>query len=105
MDDLQEVVLIADNGGRRIGLDRRRLLIPTYCPERRSGQDRRGGLERRSGKASFLDSPGLRRRIIDTYFDPLKTVRGLFLGVSLGSLLWGITIMVIIFIRASWHLR
>ena len=100
MRDLQEVVLIEDNGGRRSGLDRRRLLIPAYCPERRSAQGRRGGLERRSGKASFLDSPEPKRRT-DTYIEVCDTVRGLFCGVSLGALLWGISLMLIIFIRTS----
>ena len=100
MGNLRKVVLIEDDGGRRSGLDRRRLGILAYCPERRSGQDRRGGLERRSGKASFLDLPEPKRRT-DTYIELLGTIRGLFWGVSLGSLLWGITIMLIIFIRRS----
>jgi len=34
MRNLQEVVLIEDNGGRRSGIDRRRFLIPAYCPEK-----------------------------------------------------------------------
>ena len=100
MRDLQEVVLVEDNGGRRSGLDRRGLLIPAYCPERRSAQNRRGGLERRSGKASFLGSPEPKRRT-DTHIEFLGTVRGLFWGVTVGSLLWGITILSIIFIRTS----
>ena len=100
MRDLRDVALVKDNGGRRSGLDRRMLWIPAYCPERRSGQDRRGGLERRNGKASFLDSPEPKRRT-DTYIEFLGTVRGLFYGVCLGALLWGITIMLIISIRTS----
>ena len=100
MSDLREVFFIEDNGGRRSGLDRRRLWIPAYCPERRSGQDRRGGLERRSGKASFLGSPEPKRKT-DTDIEFLGTVRGLLGGVGLGALLWAITIMLIIFIRTS----
>jgi hypothetical protein len=100
MRDLRNVVFVEDNGGRRSGLDRRRLWIPAYYPERRSGQDRRNGLERRSGKASFLDLPEPKRKT-DTYIEFLGTVRGLFFGVCLGALLWGITIMLITFIRTS----
>ena len=100
MSDLRKVAFMEDNGGRRSGLDRRRVWIPAYCPERRSAQNRRGGLERRSGKASFLDSPEPKRKT-DTYIEVSDTVRGLFYGVSLGGLLWGITLMLIIFIRTS----
>ena len=98
MRDLHEVVVIEDNGGRRSGLDRRRVWIPAYCPDRRSGQDRRGGLVRRSGKASFLDLPEPKRKM-DTYIEFLGTIKGLFYGVCLGALLWGI--IIITFIRAS----
>ena len=100
MGNLRDVVFIEDNGGRRSGLDRRSLWIPGYCPERRSGQDRRGGLERRSGKASFLDLPEPKRKT-DTDIEFLGTVGGLFRGVCWGALLWGITIMLITFIRSS----
>ena len=100
MGDDYVAAAIEDRGGRRSGIDRRRLLITAYCPERRSVQDRRGGLERRSGKASFLDSPEPKRKT-DTYIEVFGTVRGLFWGVSLGALLWGITIMLIISIRTS----
>ena len=56
MDDVYEAAGINDRGGRRLGTDRRRVLIPSYCPEKRSGQDRRGDQERRSGKGDFLIS-------------------------------------------------
>lgn len=36
-----------DNGGRRLGLERRRFSYTAYIPERRSGEDRRSGLDRR----------------------------------------------------------
>jgi len=51
-------------------------------------------LERRSGKASFLDLPEPKRKT-DTDIEFLGTVGGLFRGVCWGALLWGITIMVI----------
>ncbi len=41
--------LMADNGGNRLGIDRRQNDNPGYEPERRSGRDRRRGFDRRSG--------------------------------------------------------
>jgi hypothetical protein len=37
-----------DRGGRRSGIERRKIFIPGYTPERRSGLDRRSGQDRRS---------------------------------------------------------
>jgi hypothetical protein len=37
----------ADNGGRRSGRDRRQFSYTMYLPERRSGEERRSGLDRR----------------------------------------------------------
>jgi hypothetical protein len=39
---------IADNGGTRLGIDRRKFHYTTYIPEKRSGVDRRKGFDRRS---------------------------------------------------------
>ncbi len=36
-----------DNGGRRSGIERREFLYNGHIPERRSGKDRRSGLDRR----------------------------------------------------------
>lgn len=41
---------IKDRGGRRSGDDRRRMYFSEYAPEKRSGQDRRTGSDRRSLK-------------------------------------------------------
>ena len=38
-----------DNGGRRLGADRREYSYSAHLPERRSGLDRRSGFDRRSG--------------------------------------------------------
>ena len=100
MGNLIDVVFVEDNGGRRSGLDRRSLWIPGYCPERRSGQDRRGGLERRSGKASFLDLPEPKRKT-DEYVEFVGSIRGLFQGICFGALLWEIIIITIVVIRIS----
>jgi hypothetical protein len=37
-----------DNGGTRIGKDRRKFQYTAYIPEKRSGRDRRKGFDRRS---------------------------------------------------------
>jgi hypothetical protein len=40
---------LSDNGGRRIGLERRRFSYSEHIPERRCGEERRKGTERRTG--------------------------------------------------------
>ena len=39
---------MADNGGTRLGIDRRKFQYTAYIPEKRSGRDRRKGFDRRS---------------------------------------------------------
>ena len=39
--------LLADNGGRRCGTDRRQFSYAIHIPERRSGKDRRKRTDRR----------------------------------------------------------
>ena len=39
---------LADNGGTRLGIDRRKFTYTTYIPEKRSGMDRRKGFDRRN---------------------------------------------------------
>jgi hypothetical protein len=38
---------IKERGDRRLGMDRRQFLYNGHIPERRSGRDRRSGLDRR----------------------------------------------------------
>jgi hypothetical protein len=40
---------MADNGGTRLGIDRRKFYYSAYIPEKRSGMERRKGFDRRSG--------------------------------------------------------
>ena len=40
-------ISLRDNGGRRSGRDRRQFSYAGHIPERRSGHDRRSGLDRR----------------------------------------------------------
>ena len=39
--------VLPDNGGRRSGVDRRQFYYTKHIPERRSGKERRSGLDRR----------------------------------------------------------
>ena len=39
--------VLPDNGGRRSGIDRRQFSFTQHIPERRSGKERRSGLDRR----------------------------------------------------------
>ncbi len=40
-------LFIKDNGGRRLGIDQRQYSYTIHIPERRSGKERRSGLDRR----------------------------------------------------------
>ena len=42
--------LLIDDCGRRLGIDRREFLYAIHIPERRSGNERRCGGDRRNGK-------------------------------------------------------
>jgi hypothetical protein len=42
-------MLIEVNGGRRNGVDRRRIIVQIDFSDRRSGNERRSGFDRRSG--------------------------------------------------------
>ncbi len=45
--DSEDQVMLRDNGGRRIGFDRRSFSYSLHIPERRSHDDRRAGYNRR----------------------------------------------------------
>jgi hypothetical protein len=48
MDIMAMTVLLTDNGGRRLGIDRRQFSYTNHIPDRRRGHDRRTGLDRRA---------------------------------------------------------
>ena len=60
MGDSHVLFSMSDNGGRRSGIERRRFAYSEHVPERRSGEERRTGLDRRGGKErrSSLDRRG-----------------------------------------------
>jgi hypothetical protein len=59
---------MADNGGTRLGIDRRRFHYTAYIPEKRSGMDRRRGFDRRNSISRRRESE--RRIVFKT--QPLK---------------------------------
>jgi hypothetical protein len=75
METSHVVFNLRDNGGRRLGVDRRRFSYADHFPERRlgeerrSGQDRRGKAERRTESdrrsGNHLDSLGDRQGRVD----------------------------------------
>lgn len=48
MNNTEKELKVANNGGIRSGIDRRKCLDTNFFPERRSGRDRRKGFDRRS---------------------------------------------------------
>lgn len=61
---------LSDNGGRRSGIDRRLFSYSAHIPERRCGQERRSGSDRRGPLDSVRDnllkkSPALKRKALE----------------------------------------
>jgi hypothetical protein len=67
---MKEMSFIAmlDNGGRRLWADRRKKKVPISRPERRSGLDRRCGMDRRGLQAAEIDEKSERRK---TFVGPI----------------------------------
>ena len=57
------VIFIKDNAGRRSGIERRVFLYTIHIPERRSGKERRKGLDRRNEKGFKLPIDFERRAV------------------------------------------
>ena len=55
-------IAMTDNGGRRLWTDRRKVVSPDYTPDRRSGKDRRTGLDRRGVQKISLKGERERRK-------------------------------------------
>ena len=47
------IQILPDNGGRRSGTDRREFNYTSHIPERRSGKERRSGLDRRQKPRAY----------------------------------------------------
>ena len=48
---------LSDNGGRRLGVDRRQFSYDFHIPERRTGKKRRSGLDRRKKPRASKKQP------------------------------------------------
>jgi len=81
---------IGDKGGRRSGLDRRKIVNPEHMIDRRSGQDRRNDLDRRTGNRAAHLIP--LRRNTDRYIEFANTQKGLMLGILLSVPVWALII-------------
>ena len=51
---------VLDNGGRRFNIERRKFSYTNYFPERRTGEDRRSGVDER--KNIYAREEGVERR-------------------------------------------
>ena len=94
MPDLNWIAERGEIGGRRSGIDRRKLFISGYTPERRSNQDRRSSQDRRSrqnpGNAFNL------RRSMDRYMEFVNTQKGVFLAILMSIPIWALIIFMIV---------
>jgi hypothetical protein len=54
---------VNDNGGRRLGIERRQFSYLLHIPEQRSGKDRRKAIDRRSGRGVKLEDRKEQRKI------------------------------------------
>ena len=61
MDDSEKITRINDNGGTRCGTDRRKFSGLDNIPERRSGKERRNGVDRRRSQ-NFRGEMAIERR-------------------------------------------
>lgn len=63
MNELSFIAML-DNGGRRLWSDRRKKPVPVDVPERRSGRDRRTGVDRRGFQSVDVGEDKERRQKI-----------------------------------------
>jgi hypothetical protein len=91
MGNSKSIPGIKDNGGRRLGIVRRRLYPLGYRHERRSSQERRSGQDRRTrddqGNISYS------RRMMDRYMESVNTHKGLAYGLLFSLPIWALIIL------------
>jgi hypothetical protein len=84
---------IGDQGDRRSGIERRKISIPGYDPERRSGQDRRKRQQRRNRH----DPEAVLERSYDRYMESVDTFKGVSYGLLLSLPIWTVIILLVMF--------
>lgn len=79
---------IGDKGGRRSGVDRRKLNNPDRIIDRRSGKDRRNNFDRRTAanRGNVLHF----KRNTDRYIEFVNTQKGLMFGMLLSVPVWAL---------------
>jgi hypothetical protein len=75
---------VRDNGGSRSGIERWKILIPGFNPERRSGQDRRKNRERRTWFNPYAIK--YLKRSMDGYLEYINAHKGMGSFPKLSSL-------------------
>ena len=94
MPDVYSMAGKKDKGGRRSGIDRRKLFIPECTPDRRSNEDRRSSQDRRNGRSlAEVSNP---RRGTDRYEEFVNTQKGLLVALMLSLPIWTLIILMII---------
>jgi hypothetical protein len=95
MQDGYSISHFPDKGGRRLWMDRRKVSIPGYEPERRSCKERRSDQDRRTRDdqeyISYL------RRNMDRYREFFNTNKGITNALLLSFPLWALIISIVIF--------
>ena len=84
---------IGNQGDRRSGIERRKISIPGYYPERRSNQDRRKSQQR----GNRYDPEAILERSYDRYMESVDTFKGMSYGFLLSLPIWAAIILLVMF--------
>jgi hypothetical protein len=91
---------LRDRGGRRIGEDRRKVMVLEFVPDRRSGLDRRMNKDRRNRDES--DYVSYLKRNADRYMEFVNAQKGMFFGFLLSLPVWA---LIVFWIFMKWNLK
>ncbi len=83
---------LKDRGGRRHGIDRRRVFIPEFAPERRSFQERRGNPDRRT--RNEIEYTSYLKRNTDRYMEFMNANKGIMFGFLMGFAIWALILSI-----------
>lgn len=91
---------LRDKGGRRSGVDRRKVEILDFLPDRRSGLDRRMTQDRRNRNEA--DYVSYLKRNADRYFEFANTQKGVFFGFLLSLPIW---VLILYWVIMRWNAK